>query len=201
MQCTDAGNDVHCAMMIYQKILEIAKECGVEFNISDPDFSSEVLINHKPLEPPVLSTQVSQDSNTMTPSTQSSVNQTSGADKGVGVKISPQHLRAYRYWHDQGMSIEKMCLVLSTKRCVAEGLVGEPLKVGTVMYVLEFISEVLCSLLLIHRSYVISALQFDPQLPFEMMRLRDLVQLDGRSWVRHRDWILKTWAEGRGVQD
>lgn len=199
-QCIDAGNDVHCTMMIYQRLVEIAKECGVEFNISDPEFSAEVLINHEPLEPPLLSTQVSEDSNTMTPSIQSSVNQGSGTDKGDGFKMSPQYLRAYRYWHDQGMSIEKMCLVLSTKGRVAEGVVGEPLKVGTVMYVLCFTSEV-STHSPIHRSYIISALQFDPQLPFEMMKLRDLVQSDGRSWVRHRDWILKTWAEERGVQD
>lgn len=40
---------------------------------------------------------------------------------------SPQYLRAYRFWHDRKMSMEKMCKELSLK--------GDPLKNGTVMYV------------------------------------------------------------------
>jgi len=41
------------------------------------------------------------------------------------------------------------------------------------------------------RSYVIGALQVDSTLPFEMRRLRKLVQMESGSWERHRAWILK----------
>lgn len=51
------------------------------------------------------------------------------------------------------------------------------------------------------RSYIVSALQADPNLPFEMLKLWDLVQTDGPSWVRHREWILRCWGEGRGVKE
>ncbi|KAF9463221.1 ribonuclease H-like domain-containing protein [Collybia nuda] len=180
VQLEYAGNDVHCAMMIYQRLVEIAKERGIEFNIFDSEFSSEVLINHNQSELIPLSGQASEGSSVPIARIESSTSQGSRFNEGTS-KTSPQYLRAYRYWHDQGMSIEKMCLVLSTKGRLAEGTVGEPLKTGTVI------------------SYVIGALQSGPQLPFEMTKLRDLVQSDAQSWVRHRDWILKAWAEGRGV--
>lgn len=41
------------------------------------------------------------------------------------------------------------------------------------------------------RSYVIGALQADTTLPYSMAALKDLVQLEAGSWVRHRDWILR----------
>lgn len=42
-------------------------------------------------------------------------------------------------------------------------------------------------------------MEADPTLPFEMWKLQELVQMDGKSWVYHRDWLLKAWAEGLGV--
>lgn len=43
--------------------------------------------------------------------------------------MRPQYLRAYRYWHGRGMSLEKMCVKLNFK--------GKPegLKASTVMFV------------------------------------------------------------------
>ena len=46
---------------------------------------------------------------------------------------------------------------------------------------------------------MVGALQADPGLPFSMEKLRELVQMDGASWERHRDWILQVWSNGRGV--
>lgn len=43
----------------------------------------------------------------------------------------------------------------------------------------------------LRRSYVIGALQADTTLPYSMAALKDLVQLEAGSWVRHRDWILR----------
>lgn len=40
-------------------------------------------------------------------------------------------------------------------------------------------------------SYVVRALQADPSLPYDMGRLKEFVQLEAGSWVRHRDWILE----------
>jgi hypothetical protein len=45
-------------------------------------------------------------------------------------------------------------------------------------------------------SYIIGALQSDPSLPFDMDRLKALVQMEAGSWRRHRDWILEV---DRGV--
>jgi hypothetical protein len=40
-------------------------------------------------------------------------------------------------------------------------------------------------------SYVIGALKSDPSLPFEMERLKALVQMEAGSWRRHQGWILE----------
>jgi hypothetical protein len=40
-------------------------------------------------------------------------------------------------------------------------------------------------------SYVIKALESDRSLPFDMDRLKALVQMEAGSWQRHRDWILE----------
>jgi hypothetical protein len=40
-------------------------------------------------------------------------------------------------------------------------------------------------------SYVVSALKSDRSLPFEMDRLKALVQMEAGSWRRHCEWILE----------
>ena len=47
------------------------------------------------------------------------------------------------------------------------------------------------------RSYVIGALQADSTLPFEMKKLRELVQMDAGSWIRHKEWVWHLWSERR----
>lgn len=49
--------------------------------------------------------------------------------------------------------------------------------------------------LTLNRAYVISALQADPTLPFDMGKLRALVQADLASWERHREWLVETWRK------
>ena len=44
-------------------------------------------------------------------------------------------------------------------------------------------------------SYIVGALQADSTLPFDMRKLRELVQMNGASWIRHREWVLSAWAE------
>ena len=62
----------------------------------------------------------------------------------VSPTMRPQYLRAYRYWHKGGMSLERMCAELSLKGKVkgVDGAVGEKLKASTVMFVLfQFLVE------------------------------------------------------------
>lgn len=104
--------------MIYQRLVEIAKERSVAFNVTDPEFSSEVVIKHGPPTPSIQA-----------PTSECS-NPTGPAQEG-GAKVGVQEMRAYRMWHDQGMSITDMCTALSTK-----GYGGGPIKRASVMYVL-----------------------------------------------------------------
>jgi hypothetical protein len=46
-----------------------------------------------------------------------------------------------------------------------------------------------------YSSYVIGALQSDQRLPFDIQRLKELVQMEASSWQRHRGWI--TYVEAK----
>ena len=81
-----------------------------------------------------------------------------------------------------------------------EGTLGEGLKAGTVVYGLSL--PLLLPIKLntfSRRSYVIGALQADSALPFEMKKLRELVQMDSGSWIRHREWVCRLWSERRAL--
>ncbi|KAH8833760.1 ribonuclease H-like domain-containing protein [Flagelloscypha sp. PMI_526] len=85
-----------------------------------------------------------------------------------------QFLRAYREWHWKHCDVWDMATRLSLKGT------GEPLKVSTVI------------------SYIVQALTIDKKLPFDMGRLRLLLLCDEGSWVRHKNWVIQAWQEGRG---
>ncbi|KAF8873464.1 ribonuclease H-like domain-containing protein [Infundibulicybe gibba] len=70
--------------------------------------------------------------------------------------------------------LDKMCIDLRVNKTGGADAPG--LKRGTII------------------SYIISALQADEKLPFEMPRLLELVQMDLGSWSRHRQWLLRKWT-------
>lgn len=45
------------------------------------------------------------------------------------------------------------------------------------------------------RSYILGALQSDSTLPFQIDKVKDLLQMEITSWSRHHDWILDAWEE------
>lgn len=92
----------------------------------------------------------------------------------------PQQLRAYQYWHHQNMSLEKMCMALSLKsKGYGPQIPGEDknLRPSTVI------------------TYILGALQSDSTLPFQIDKVKDLLQMEITSWSRHHDWILDAWEE------
>ncbi|GLB40022.1 putative 3'-5' exonuclease [Lyophyllum shimeji] len=167
-QLAYAANDVHSSLMIYKRLLALAEEHSITLDLTafragvEPSFSC----------PPVSRT-----------ASTASVEEPDAESGSMAMEMRPQCLRAYRYWHDRDMAMEKMCVELSLKgKSGVEGTLGERLKVGTVI------------------TYIVSALQADRTLPFEIGKLRDLVQMDAASWVRHREWILSVWKGKVGVQ-
>ena len=117
-------------------------------------------------------------------------------ERAPSERSRPQHLRAYQMWHYHCKPLQTICAELTSREA--------PLKESTVMCVLYFY----------HReywfnstfatdtgysSYVVNALQNDRQLPFDMKRLKELVQVEASSWRRHRVWIAGAEAEGRGA--
>jgi hypothetical protein len=203
---TDAANDAHSGLMVYKKLIEMAKENKV--TLVPEEYTSHV-------KPGVLGMASGSDSESASDAGNSVFIAPSNTPDAVTKKViltwtmqmagmKPQQLRAYRYWHVDGMAVETMCRELSLK-CD-----GEPLKVGTVMSVFFFCSASRPLVIsgtdvradadeeFTFRSYVIGALQADPTLPFEMKRLRKLVQMESGSWERHRAWILKVGNEEKG---
>jgi len=91
-----------------------------------------------------------------------------------GPLMRPQYMRAYRMWHEKSMAMEQM---RSALKVPGAGGGEDGLKKGTVI------------------TYIISALQANRKLPFNVTKLRELVQMDGASWQRHRGWFLMTWLQ------
>ncbi|KAH0581104.1 hypothetical protein H2248_012231 [Termitomyces sp. 'cryptogamus'] len=100
--------------------------------------------------------------------------------QGTGAEMRFQWRRAHKLWHEKGMPLETMCIEMRVRK---EGVPDEgPLKSATVI------------------SYVIYALQADPKLPFDIEKLRRLVQMDATSWARHRTWLIEAWFKGIEMQ-
>ncbi|TFK67625.1 ribonuclease H-like protein [Pluteus cervinus] len=100
-----AACDVHSSVMIYQRLLKLAKENHV--TLSPRDYTSDIIpSNYFPSpSPPQVSRETSR-----------------GAQES---KPRPQYHRAYRCWHDHKMSLEMMCKELV--------VVGDSLKPSTVI--------------------------------------------------------------------
>jgi len=47
----------------------------------------------------------------------------------------------------------------------------------------------MCHVEVVDRSYVVSALQANALLPFDLQELKELLQMDAGSWQRHRQWM------------
>ncbi|KAK2460873.1 hypothetical protein APHAL10511_007343 [Amanita phalloides] len=194
-QINYAANDAHCAFKIYDRLLELARENNVQLdNEIMGKWSSSVSSPY----PKMLVKSASYSDMSMevadSEPRQLQRHETMPNMPATGqVGMRPQQLRAYKYWHERGMSLGDMCVELSLKsKGYGTGMVGRnatvdenadthALKASTVI------------------SYVIGALQSDTKLPFDMEKLRQLVQMDAGSWERHREWILNTWSDGRGV--
>jgi len=104
----------------------------------------------------------------------------------------PQYMRAYNLWHRRHMPLDKMCDTLKTGGRV------EPLKDSTVMSVVSVLHSFPILNSHLNRSYVVSAIQADTSLPFDMSRLLELVRMEAGSWQRHRAWLVDVERSGRG---
>ncbi|KIM92426.1 hypothetical protein PILCRDRAFT_810481 [Piloderma croceum F 1598] len=169
-----AANDTHCAVIVYKKLRSIIDKHDI--TLSPAAYTSNVT----GLPTPALSTITNK-------STINAFGAPTNDASSEAALVSPvpetsmtsvpskrprsQHLRAYRMWRDS-KPLGTMCAELTTR--------GHPLKETTVI------------------SYVIGALQSDQRLPFDMRRLKELVQMEASSWRRHRGWITGAEAKGRG---
>ncbi|KAF9224733.1 ribonuclease H-like protein [Gyrodon lividus] len=152
-----AANDAHCALMVHNKLLEIAAKDGKKLALTS--YSRQVnprLSKPQEKDHPLLQG----DANT-----RSYQNSQALPDYCIQKPPRPQYLRAYKLWHNDNMTLDKMCMTLRTGGRV------EPLKDSTVI------------------SYVVGALQADARLPFDMEKLKELVRAEASSWQRHRQWI------------
>ncbi|KAG6826473.1 hypothetical protein H0H92_015662 [Tricholoma furcatifolium] len=102
----------------------------------------------------------------------------------IGQAMRFQWRRAHKLWHGYGMSLDQtsMSKICHEMRIRKDDMPDEgPLKSGTVMVLnLESVGS----------TYVVSALQADPKLPFDIEKLRMLMQMEATSWERHRVWLI-----------
>ncbi|KAF9012016.1 ribonuclease H-like domain-containing protein [Cyathus striatus] len=154
IQLEYAANDVHSSIQVYNTLLKKAKE-------NEKDIETQKALD--------FYTQGVQEPGKVV---FSGVNMLQVQE---ATEMRSQYMRAYRMWHQQHMSMEKMCVELSLKGKGYGPMNAKEggLKVGTVI------------------SYIISALQADPVLPYETEKVRELLLMDLGSWMRHREWFVK----------
>jgi len=120
----DAANDCHCALMVFNAILEIADKDDTKIFI----LSCSCEINPQ-------TTKLGESGGYTAPSgkTRSNglpvVGPLSPQDYCIPEPISPQYLRAYKMWYERKTPLDRMCMELKT------GGRMEPLKASTVMFV------------------------------------------------------------------
>ncbi|KAI6145225.1 ribonuclease H-like protein [Pisolithus tinctorius] len=153
------ANDCHCAVMVYNTLVEKAAEEGKRLDVS----MYSCVIDPRTVKLGVESRATAWE--TSSNSSSSVTGPPSFRDYCIPEPASPQYLRAYKMWYEHKMPLDKMCFELKT------GGRTEPLKTSTVI------------------SYVVGALQADASLPFDLRELRELVQMEVGSWQRHRAWI------------
>ncbi|KAI0633974.1 ribonuclease H-like domain-containing protein [Trametes polyzona] len=208
-QKTYAANDAHCALTVYNRLASIAKDARIELKpetfgadlayeyqaktasttagtsssttstISGPVSSATAAeppsripgtASHRSLYARPLVYTGEQSSSSSRASIDGITNGSVAAPGPPKLSVvqeppRPQHLRAYNLWHRRNLPLHDICAALRSK--------DNPLADSTVI------------------SYVVRALQADPTLPFSMDRLKELVQLEAGSWMRHKDWILQ----------
>ncbi|TFK31280.1 ribonuclease H-like domain-containing protein [Crucibulum laeve] len=143
-----AANDPHSSLMVYYEIMKKAEQNNVTVTNLEETYSSSI---DKDLAASLIKTTSSFSNQDPLPS------------------MTMQYLRAYHYWHNQNMSLEKMCVELSLKSKGFGQVVDGDLKLkpGTVI------------------TYIINALK----------KIWKLVQQDISSWTRHREWIVQMWKK------
>lgn len=121
----DAANDCHCALMVYNKLVEIATKDGNNLDIS---CCARDIDPHKINEPRNCTATFGKDHGAQFPLSRTS----SLPDYWMPEPPSLQYLRAYKMWHERKIPLERMCFEMKTGNRV------EPLKATTVMWVLFF---------------------------------------------------------------
>lgn len=112
----DAANDCHCALMVYDRLQEIAAQAGKTLDLST--YSCQVnprALKRNEASLPTLPQRLDAPPKPAVP------------NYCIPEPPRPQQLRAYKLWHVDKMPLEQMCMTLRT------GARIEPLKESTVM--------------------------------------------------------------------
>ncbi|KAJ7116315.1 ribonuclease H-like domain-containing protein [Mycena epipterygia] len=156
-----AANDAYCGLQVYTHLMALAKSNDIE--LDSTKYTGHV--HHACLAPPP-SPSPSSSTPPVDPKDLPPVPVIYYTAEMEHARMSPQHLRAYRYWHLGKRDINNMCTELSIKSNDPNGL-----KRGTVI------------------TYVISAIKCWPALTYDLGALRLLIQTDLRSWEWHYEWL------------
>ncbi|KAH9915205.1 ribonuclease H-like domain-containing protein [Fomitopsis serialis] len=119
-QLTYAANDAHCALVVYNRLLDIAAEQGR--SLGPAPYGSSIIPRSRPAG--AGSSTASQAT-----SASSSSHSVSYVGDAEGLqerpRPSPQHLRAYNLWHYRDAPLQEICATLRSKE--------NPLKESTVI--------------------------------------------------------------------
>ncbi|EIW79834.1 ribonuclease H-like protein [Coniophora puteana RWD-64-598 SS2] len=166
-----AANDVHSSCLVYHRLLSIAVEANKAIDMSALRLDVGLSNNPKSLD------DAERQAEWQAASTNNVSRQTSNTNmrrQSTGTfnnspprnHVQSQPLRAYNMWHRDHTPLSEMCTLLKKNRNHPE-----PLKSSTVI------------------GYIVKALQENPSLPYDRVRLTALVKMDAGSWKYYGEWV------------
>ncbi|KAI0752906.1 ribonuclease H-like domain-containing protein [Daedaleopsis nitida] len=203
-QITYAANDAHCALMVYNNLLAIAKAHEREINWDECSSDLEKVYRAKtatntPAPAPALPAipqeeEEEEDAEAATLGANPTAIMATGASSYVQDLPSSSAVPASTGGPSASTS--------SANSSVVPGAPPRPqhLRAYNMWHHRDMPLHDICAALRSKEnplkestviSYVVGALQADPRLPFSTDRLKAFVQLEAGSWRRHRDWILE----------
>jgi hypothetical protein len=198
----DAAHNAHCAVIVYERLLALAKEQGLSITgatIAKAVTGGSAVIRTRPTS----STSTNASSSTMMYSAEYELTFSDLQDLNASIVAPPsvfqrpRHVYAYNLWHFRKKTLDVMCSVLQKSGR------AKPLKGDTIMFVSllfsnkkDEVDEDVHHL----RSYIIEALKADPSLKFDTKDLMNSLIMDPSSWARYRPWIESRDKDIQGMQ-
>ncbi|KAI0640448.1 ribonuclease H-like domain-containing protein [Trametes meyenii] len=208
-----AANDAHCALMVYNRLTDIATQHGITLNLEAycADLAEEYQTKIAATARKAAASSIDTSSADPTVSPDDGLLSTTEASGPAATKPDPRFYARPLVYATNADALTTPTASASSSASSTNGcdkiVAPQQYEQAHPQHIRAYklwqdncsLSEICAKLRskdnpLAHStviSYVVAALQSNPKLSFDMDRLKSFVQLEIGSWERHRDWILR----------